>query len=109
MAYPRSCIGCGVQYSGPTGQGTLSHVTLVANDGGTSSPCAPDLPGRLLDIGCKACGAVVRWDYFGPAEDGRLGSALSLVRPPVDGWMPGDPFAFERGRRVAFEPERRAS
>src|SRR5688500_6412473 len=86
MAYPRSCEGCGVQYTDFARQGNFVHVTLTAEDGGTSSPWAPDKPGRVMDIGCKLCGAIFRWDYFGRSEDGRLGQPLAIVRTPVENW-----------------------
>ena len=86
MAYPRHCEGCGVQYTDFARQGNFAHMTLSAEDGGTSSPWLPNRPGRVLEIGCKLCGAIVRWDYFAQSDDGRLGVSLELVRGPVENW-----------------------
>ena len=86
MAYPRRCEGCDVQYTELSRQGSFAHQTLWAEDGGTTSPWLPNRPGRLMEIGCKLCGSIVRWDYFARADDGRLGVSLALVRGPVEGW-----------------------
>jgi hypothetical protein len=108
MAYPRECEGCGVRYPAFPGQGPAEHVTISAQDGGTPSPWVPDKPGRVLEIGCTACGAVYKWNYFGEGLDGRLGMPLGLVRAPVEGWELGDGFRSGRLRSVALE-ERKAS
>jgi hypothetical protein len=109
MGYPRQCEGCKIRFEGVSGQGDAGHVTLDARDGGARSPWAADLPGRILEIGCKACGAIFEWDYFRPASDGRLGVSLALLREPVAAWKPGDSFALGPSRRSAYEPQRRAS
>ena len=98
MAYPRQCESCEVQYTDFARQGNYAHMTLSAQDGGTSSPWLPNRPGRVLEIGCKLCGAIVRWDYFAQAGDGRLGVALDLLRGPVENW-----------RADALEPTSRES
>lgn len=111
MAYPRCCEGCGVQYTEFARQGSFAHQTLSAEDGGASSPWLPSRPGRILEIGCKVCGAVVRWDYFARAEDGRLGVCLELVRGPVEGWQAEPILALQQRREswAAGAAHRRAS
>lgn len=96
MAYPRRCEGCRVSYTTWAGQINFPHMTLASQDGGTASPWAPDQPGRILDIGCRQCGSIFRWDFFAPAEgETRLGRPLGLVREPVCNWRSGDAFAPE--------------
>ena len=109
MAYPRRCEGCGVQYTDFARQGSFAHMTLAAEDGGTHSPWMPDRPGRVLEVGCKVCGAIVRWDYFAPAEDGRLGVCLGLLRGPVENWEADSIAALERQPWAGAESHRRAS
>jgi hypothetical protein len=89
---------------------SFAHLTLRTQEGGAPSPWALDQPGRILDIGCRLCGAIVRWDYFA-AQDGetRLGKAIEVLRPPVPGWRNGRSFGSEmRGLRSGFA-HRRAS
>lgn len=110
MAYPRQCAGCDVEYASLARQGNYAHVTLSAQDGGTTSPWVLDRPGRILDIGCKLCGSIYQWDYFGRTEGAQLGTAISLLRGPVGDWKSTDGGAdFEIDRWSAFEPQRRAS
>jgi hypothetical protein len=78
-------------------------MTLSAEDGGTSSPWLPNRPGRVLEIACKLCGAIVRWDYFAPAGDGRLGTMLALIRGPVEDWRPE---AIESASRESWAEQR---
>ena len=108
MAYPRRCEGCGVQYTDFARQGNFVHETLTAEDGGSSSPWAADKPGRILDIGCKLCGAVLRWDYFGRAGDDRLGVLLELVRGPVENWR-NEPEPSSQETWAQKRAQRRAS
>lgn len=108
MAYPRRCAGCGRSYASWDSVLGFAHVTLAARDGGTPSPWVPDAPGRLLDLGCRLCGAVVRWDYFGRAADGRLGRPVALLRPPVAGWQPGELFFPQVSERAGGRRGRRA-
>jgi hypothetical protein len=109
MAYPRRCAGCAGQYENFTGQGESTHVTLAAQDGGTASPWATERPGRILDLGCKMCGAIYRWDYFAPAADGRLGSFAGLLRAPVAGWSREVAFSGRTISTAAYDEQRRAS
>jgi hypothetical protein len=109
MAYPRHCEGCGVQYTDFARQSNFAHVTLAAEDGGTSSPWLPEKPGRVLEIGCKFCGAITRWDYFGRAGDGRLGTSLALVRGPVENWRSDAALASPGSSVIDLKPQRRAS
>ncbi len=94
MAYPRKCEVCGSVYTATLGFAGFPHITLAAYDGGTASPWVPDKPGRVLDLGCRLCGGIFRWDYFGGATNGssRLGRCLGILRGPVPGWRPGSPF-----------------
>jgi hypothetical protein len=109
MAYPRWCEGCAVDFASLPGQGTSAHVTVSAEDGGTPSPWSRDNSGRVLEIGCKLCGAIFRWDYFGPATDGRLGCAVGLRRGSQMEWRPEQGFMPESSYPASFAPHRRAS
>lgn len=109
MAYPRQCEGCDFAYSSLPVQGTGAHLTLAAQDGGTRSPWGADLPGRILDIGCKVCGAVFQWDYFGRAPDGRLGTSLGLLRGPREDWREDQAFATDSLYSAPRALARRAS
>jgi hypothetical protein len=109
MAYARECIGCGFQYAGLPALGTSAQVTLSAEDGGTPSPWLPDGTGRIMDIGCKMCGAIFRWDYFGRAQDGRLGNLVALVRGSVPEWKLEQTFPGDSQMPTTFAPQRRAS
>lgn len=100
MAYPRECAGCGIRYRGFSEPGECAHVTLGAEDGGTPSPWASDKSGRIMALGCLACGAIFEWDYFGQAPgEQRLGQPLRVLRDPVAGWQSGGTFAVGRSRR----------
>ncbi|MCC7107370.1 MAG: hypothetical protein IT307_19715 [Chloroflexi bacterium] len=107
MAYPRQCEGCGTQYATFAEHAGVSHATVCATDGGTPSPWVPSKPGRVLDIGCRLCGAVVRWDYFGASQGHRLGRSLGLVTQPRPNWQISQPadararLERERGGRLA--------
>lgn len=109
MAYPRACEGCGAQYSRLGATGDLEHVTLASEEGGTRSPWAPQYPGRLLDIGCRLCGAIFRWDYFAATGRDQLGAPVGLLRGPVAGWQPQLAVATRSNRWPLHAPERRAS
>ncbi len=61
MTYPRACPNCGRTEPSPE----QLYTTRAAFDGGTPSPWRPDEPGRILDLRCGACWALIRWDYFG--------------------------------------------
>ncbi len=61
MTYPRVCPSCGAREPSPE----QLYSTRAAFDGGTPSPWLPDSPGRVLDLRCGACWALIRWDYFG--------------------------------------------
>lgn len=108
MAYPRRCEGCGASYTSWAGQINFPHLTLASQDGGTASPWAPEKPGRILDIGCRLCGSIFRWDYFAPGE-GRLGRAISLLRGPLPNWRAGDAFTSELRTARGTLAHRRAS
>ncbi len=77
MTYPRACPSCGTREPSPE----QLYSTRAAFDGGTPSPWLSDSPGRVLDLRCSACWALIRWDYFGS----KLVSILSDGRSPADG------------------------
>lgn len=81
MTYPRACPACGMAFAdwGP-GAPAPQHVTIWRGEGGTPSPWRQDVPGRLLGLHCLGCGAVFSWDYFGAAEDGKLGRVVRIER-----------------------------
>ena len=109
MAYPGWCEGCDARYADFPSRGVAAHVTLAAEDGGTASPWVPDRPGRVLQLGCKLCGAIFRWDYFARAADGRLGAGRGLIRGPQADWNPEHAFNLEADRGLTSAPHRRAS
>jgi hypothetical protein len=73
MTYPRACPSCGAREPSPE----QLYSTRAAFDGGTPSPWLPDSPGRVLDLRCSACWALIRWDYFGSELVGILGEGRS--------------------------------
>lgn len=110
MAYPRRCEGCGLPYTTWAGHINFPHLTLASQDGGAASPWAPEKPGRILDLGCRLCGAIFRWDYFAVSEgERRLGKPLGLIRGPVKGWRTGDAFTPEERFWRGNPSQRRAS
>ena len=76
MTYPRACPSCGTREPSPE----QLYSTRAAFDGGTPSPWLSNSPGRVLDLRCSACWALIRWDYFGS----KLVSILSDSRSPGD-------------------------
>jgi hypothetical protein len=106
MAYPRSCAACGGSYVTWSGGSNFPHETVTALDGGTPSPWRPERAGRVLDLRCEYCGAVFRWDYFGPGTDaGHLGALVEILRPAT-GQLTADnrltsPWAAEGRRRAS--------
>jgi hypothetical protein len=110
MAYPRRCAGCSAPYDSFVGHSQSTHVTLGAEDGGTSSPWLLSQPGRLMEMGCRMCGAIYRWDYFGPSADGRLGTVTEIMRGPVPGWSAEVAFTTMRDLpRERFADRQKAS
>lgn len=61
MTYPRVCPHCKRADLSPE-QLFSTRATL---DGGTPSPWRPGEPGRILELRCVSCWALVKWDYFG--------------------------------------------
>lgn len=104
MAYPRKCEGCGSHYATFSEHASVPHVTICATDGGTPSPWLPNKPGRVLEIGCRLCGAVFRWDYFGQGQGSRLGTSVGLVRGPMPDWRVDRGAALSNGRERARTP-----
>lgn len=94
MVYPRVCPGCGA--TEPSSEQLYS--TRATAEGGTRSPWHPELPGRILDLRCSACWALIRWDYFGSRmvallEEGRASRLTppSFAPTPAPGVPEGPP------------------
>ena len=88
MVYPRACPSCGVSEPSPE----QLYSTRAAFDGGTRSPWRPELPGRVLDLRCGACWALIRWDYFGSKLIGLLSEGKAAAQGEEGGSRsPGAP------------------